>query len=231
MPKTELNERDLEFIKLRYFENLTLQGIADKYLLTRERVRQRINRIGEIISQKQIPEGEEKAANELSESLENLLKHFTMKDRHKAYRVVNYFGIKEAKEFLKLRPKDICLKGVGNKFFLELKLALFKIGISYDAEDQEQIGRKIIALVQRVSDGILKLRFGVFKRDGFRCKYCGRSPKSDSSVVLQVDHIKPVSSGGKTIEDNLITSCQECNLGKGDVLLNGRKAKDLCDRD
>jgi hypothetical protein len=57
-----------------------------------------------------------------------------------------------------------------------------------------------------------KLRFDIFKRDGFVCAYCGAAPPS---VVLQVDHIHPVASGGKNNIDNLVTSCQPCNIGKG----------------
>ena len=57
-----------------------------------------------------------------------------------------------------------------------------------------------------------KIRFEVFKRDKFTCQYCG---KSAPDVVLHVDHIKPVSKGGTNDIMNLITSCQDCNLGKG----------------
>lgn len=63
-----------------------------------------------------------------------------------------------------------------------------------------------------------KLRFDVFKRDGFVCAYCGATPPN---VVLQVDHIHPVAEGGTNAIDNLITSCQPCNIGKGaNVLTN-----------
>lgn len=61
-----------------------------------------------------------------------------------------------------------------------------------------------------------KARFEVFKRDGFICAYCGSSPPS---VILQVDHIHPVSKGGTNSIDNLITSCQPCNIGKGATTL------------
>jgi hypothetical protein len=57
-----------------------------------------------------------------------------------------------------------------------------------------------------------KLRFDVFKRDGFTCAYCGAIPPK---AILQVDHIHPVSLGGSNEIDNLITSCQPCNIGKG----------------
>lgn len=55
-------------------------------------------------------------------------------------------------------------------------------------------------------------RFEVFKRDGFVCQYCGAHPPS---VILEIDHIKAVSAGGSGEIDNLLTSCFECNRGKG----------------
>lgn len=58
-----------------------------------------------------------------------------------------------------------------------------------------------------------KIRFEVFKRDSFKCQYCGRSAPE---VVLHVDHINPVSKGGENDITNLITACQDCNLGKKD---------------
>lgn len=58
-----------------------------------------------------------------------------------------------------------------------------------------------------------KTRFEVFKRDGFVCQYCGAHPPS---VVLEVDHITPVSGGGANDIDNLITACFDCNRGKSD---------------
>lgn len=57
-----------------------------------------------------------------------------------------------------------------------------------------------------------KLRFEVFKRDSFTCQYCGRKAPD---VVLEVDHITPVAEGGKNNILNLITSCTDCNRGKG----------------
>lgn len=61
-----------------------------------------------------------------------------------------------------------------------------------------------------------KLRFEVFKRDSFRCQYCGRSAPD---VILEVDHIVPVAEGGKNDILNLITSCRDCNRGKGKHVL------------
>ena len=64
-----------------------------------------------------------------------------------------------------------------------------------------------------------KLRFEVFKRDKFSCQYCGSTPDSDG-VVLNIDHIKPVKDGGDNNILNLITSCWDCNIGKGAVKLD-----------
>lgn len=62
-----------------------------------------------------------------------------------------------------------------------------------------------------------KIRFEVFKRDNFTCQYCGvKAPE----VVLNVDHIEPISKGGTNDIYNLVTSCFECNNGKSDKRLN-----------
>jgi len=67
------------------------------------------------------------------------------------------------------------------------------------------------------------VRFNVFKRDGFRCQYCGRAAPD---VILHVDHIVPVAAGGGNDELNLITACQDCNLGKGKKQLTDMTAID-----
>lgn len=56
-----------------------------------------------------------------------------------------------------------------------------------------------------------KTRFEIFKRDGFKCMYCGAHPPS---ALLHVDHIVAVANGGKSDIDNLITACEPCNQGK-----------------
>ena len=56
------------------------------------------------------------------------------------------------------------------------------------------------------------LRFEIFKRDGFKCQYCGSTPPK---AVLHVDHIIPVAKGGGNTDGNLTTACSVCNGGKG----------------
>ena len=64
----------------------------------------------------------------------------------------------------------------------------------------------------------LRMRFRIMQRDNFKCCLCGRSPANDSSVQLVIDHIHPWALGGETTYDNLQTLCQECNLGKSDLI-------------
>src|ERR1051325_9605995 len=61
-----------------------------------------------------------------------------------------------------------------------------------------------------------KKRLDIFKRDRFCCRYCGKHPPD---ALLHVDHIVPVVAGGTDDPTNLVTSCSECNLGKGATLL------------
>ncbi|GMA49354.1 hypothetical protein GCM10025857_07110 [Alicyclobacillus contaminans] len=68
-----------------------------------------------------------------------------------------------------------------------------------------------------------KLRFEIFKRDNFTCRYCGRTTPQ---VILEVDHIIPVADGGTNDMENLVTACYECNRGKGAVPLDSMPQTD-----
>lgn len=56
-----------------------------------------------------------------------------------------------------------------------------------------------------------RLRYEVFRRDGFRCRYCGAGP---DDCKLTVDHVVPDALGGDTKPENLVTACADCNAGK-----------------
>lgn len=62
-----------------------------------------------------------------------------------------------------------------------------------------------------------KVRFEVFKKDGFKCVYCGKTPPN---VTLEVDHIDPVSKGGESDIFNYVTACFDCNRGKSNIPLD-----------
>lgn len=56
-----------------------------------------------------------------------------------------------------------------------------------------------------------ELRQEIFERDGYTCVICGSTEKESS----EIDHIMPISKGGKTEPDNLQTLCHDCNIRKG----------------
>ena len=60
------------------------------------------------------------------------------------------------------------------------------------------------------------LRYDILKRDGRRCRMCGATV--EDGVKLHVDHIIPVSKGGRTEPSNLQVLCSRCNRGKSNKL-------------
>ncbi|HKI10640.1 MAG TPA: HNH endonuclease [Candidatus Acidoferrum sp.] len=61
-----------------------------------------------------------------------------------------------------------------------------------------------------------RLRFVVMRRDNFKCQKCGRSPATDPTIVLHVDHRIAWANWGETVLENLETLCSKCNIGKSD---------------
>lgn len=59
------------------------------------------------------------------------------------------------------------------------------------------------------------LREAIKKRDNYTCKICGNSVYNEPNLLLEVDHIVPVSKGGRTEASNLQTLCWRCNRTKG----------------
>lgn len=63
----------------------------------------------------------------------------------------------------------------------------------------------------------------VMTRDAFRCAHCGIAANEgyfdgpDSRAVLEVTHIQPISQGGTSDSENLITLCSRCH----EALTNG----------
>ncbi len=76
----------------------------------------------------------------------------------------------------------------------------------------------VIALKEYVPQDQLKpafTRFNLFLRDNWRCQYCGQQFKTPE---LTFDHVIPRAKGGGTSWENIVASCQPCNLLKGSML-------------
>ncbi len=145
-------------------------------------------------------------------------------------KILNYFEKSYIKTLIKKRYND---------YFIVITLYLSDInGDIYRKKYRSFSSSEILSLIQRLNnkngafykdrmiwDALCrvergkvsnKMRFTVYKRDGYRCKYCY---KTQDYVNLEVDHIIPIAKGGKSTLDNLQTLCHKCNVEKGDRII------------
>jgi 5-methylcytosine-specific restriction endonuclease McrA len=64
-------------------------------------------------------------------------------------------------------------------------------------------------------------RRALFARDQFTCAYCGRKAGAGGELAMKeltVDHVIPLSRGGKSSWLNTVCACQRCNTRKGNRL-------------
>lgn len=64
-----------------------------------------------------------------------------------------------------------------------------------------------------------RLRQHIKERDNYTCKCCGNSVYKEPNLLLEIDHIIPVSKGGVTEENNLQTLCWKCNRQKSSKII------------
>jgi len=71
----------------------------------------------------------------------------------------------------------------------------------------------LLATYDRVPKRAVRFsRMNILLRDRYTCQYCGNKFKRPQ---LNIDHVVPRSLGGKSMWDNVVTSCLKCNLHKG----------------
>lgn len=63
------------------------------------------------------------------------------------------------------------------------------------------------------------LRTTIKERDSYTCQGCGNSSKKEPNLLLEIDHIVPISKGGITSEENLQILCWKCNRSKGSKVI------------
>lgn len=116
-------------------------------------------------------------------------------------------------------PPSFVSQGPYKRRFRSWSEALRQFVEFANAQEMQPPSLKELASGHRTpSDPSLRLRFRVMKRDNFLCRACGASPALKPGLLLHVDHIEPWSHGGETVEENLQTLCEACNLGKSNVL-------------
>lgn len=64
-----------------------------------------------------------------------------------------------------------------------------------------------------------KLREEIKNRDNYTCQICSISTREEPNLLLEIDHIIPVSKGGITTEENLQTLCWKCNRSKSNKII------------
>lgn len=58
-------------------------------------------------------------------------------------------------------------------------------------------------------------KYNVMLRDNFKCQYCHIDLTRSTATM---DHVVPLSKGGETSFENVVTSCAPCNTNKGNDL-------------
>lgn len=72
------------------------------------------------------------------------------------------------------------------------------------------IAKAIVRKCQRNIDAHVSWK--VFKRDGYKCRYCGRD-----DAPLTVDHLVLWEEGGPSTEQNMVAACKKCNKARGNT--------------
>lgn len=63
-----------------------------------------------------------------------------------------------------------------------------------------------------------KLRNYIKERDNYTCQKCHNSLDNEPNLLLEIDHIIPISKGGLSEESNLQTLCWRCNRSKSNKI-------------
>lgn len=69
---------------------------------------------------------------------------------------------------------------------------------------------RLVRLIHRPRSRARLVKREIFRRDGYRCQYCGRRTSR-----LTIDHVVPRRLGGQHQWDNVVSACPSCNRKKG----------------
>lgn len=97
--------------------------------------------------------------------------------------------------------------------------------ITLDIENTEQLIKFLSLNIQKSKSQKYqrqlmtpKVRTEIKERDKYTCKKCGISTAKEPHLLLEIDHIIPISKGGITCKDNLQTLCWKCNRSKSNKI-------------
>jgi len=100
-----------------------------------------------------------------------------------------------------------------------IRMLCREVAVVHEADPERQFGvfpmPRVLRLVSyvvtrwRYTAGPAWSRRGVLERDGHRCAYCART-------ATTIDHVMPVSRGGRNTWRNTVAACDGCNQRKAD---------------
>lgn len=160
---------------------------------------------------------------------------------------VENLGHREASIAQTVNPPRFILKHYEKQFMKEVGVQLAPIAIPYPVYIFEYVSAggnssqrttvtlnsaTIDALISTLGDKIrwrksavgqralmtARLRTAIKTRDNYTCQSCSISIMAEPHLLLEVDHIVPVSRGGLSSQENLQTLCWRCNRSKSNKL-------------
>ncbi len=140
---------------------------------------------------------------------------------NKLWQIIDVCSVRRALCLLYLRHAQVVLKEGGSFYTFGFEdWTDFSQNHSQDSETirtityEIRIPQVILLLVyDRFPPRRVKFtRKNIYKRDKNTCQYCGKKFKPQD---LNLDHVVPLSRGGKDSWDNVVCSCVSCNLRKG----------------
>lgn len=87
---------------------------------------------------------------------------------------------------------------------------------SYAYEDIENRNRQLADIGFECTLRQYHIREEIMERDNYTCQICGKYMPEE--IGLQIDHIIPVSKGGKTVRSNLRVLCSKCSGSKSNKI-------------
>lgn len=163
---------------------------------------------------------------------------------------VSNLQLREAEITNEIKPPKFIAKHYLGEFMAEVGVELSPVMIPYQKYTFEYVSAggnssqrteivlnspTIDALVETISGKIrwrksaagqralmtAKFREHIKSRDNYTCRQCSVSLAEQSLLLLEVDHVIPISRGGMSTEENLQTLCWRCNRTKSNRLPSG----------
>lgn len=162
---------------------------------------------------------------------------------------ISNLRLREASITHMVNPPAFILKHYMNEFMMHVGVELPPVSVPYPEYAFEYVSaggnssqRTVVTLNTPTIDALIgvlseKIRFRksvagqralmteglrryIKERDGYTCRYCSVSLMAEPHLLLEVDHIVPLSKGGLSTVDNLQTLCWRCNRSKSNKLLS-----------